>query len=141
MLLLTQGAGVTRLPPAAIRWLRFNLVGLLGCGVQLAILAALTQLTTWPATVCVTMAVLATVSHNFFWHERYTWGRETARAQVAARWVAFTLSNGIVSVVTNVVLTGAIASATGWPVLASNLASVASASCVNFLISGVVFAD
>ncbi len=54
---------------------------------------------------------------------------------MAARWIAFNLSNGLVSVVSNVVLTGALGSVTGWPLLASNLLAVGVASLVNFLIS------
>jgi hypothetical protein len=56
-----------------LRWLKFNAVGALGVGVQLAVLLTLKSgfhLAYLPATA---LAVEVTVLHNFLWHERYTW--------------------------------------------------------------------
>ena len=55
------------------RWLRFTVVGLAGFAVQLTTVWLLARLTPLPVSVIVTLAVLLTVSHNFFWHERVTW--------------------------------------------------------------------
>jgi putative flippase GtrA len=123
---------------ALARFGRFNLVGLAGFVLQLALLHALTRLTAWPLPVCVAVAVLVTVSHNFLWHVRYTWRGTTDRFVV--RWLAFNLSNGAVSLVTNVIVTTAVAAA-GVPVLAANVGAVVTASLVNFLLSDrLVFA-
>jgi putative flippase GtrA len=120
------------------RFGRFNLVGVAGFVLQLALLHALTRLTSWPLPVCVAVAVLVTVSHNFVWHVHYTWRGTTDRW--LARWVAFNLSNGAVSLVTNVIVTTAVA-ALGVPVLAANVAAVGAASIVNFALSDrLVFA-
>ena len=123
---------------AAARFGRFNLVGLAGFVVQLSLLQALTRWTSWPLAVCVAAAVLITVTHNFAWHVRYTWPGTSDRWMV--RWLAFAGSNGAASLVTNVILTTALAGA-GVPVLAANAASVGAASVVNFLVSDrLVFA-
>lgn len=127
-----------RQPSTLARFGRFNLVGVAGFVVQLALLHALTRLTSWPLPVCVAVAVLATVSHNFVWHVRYTWSGTTDRW--FTRWLAFNLSNGAVSLVTNVIVTSAVAAA-GVPVLAANVVAVAVASLVNFVVSDrLVFA-
>ena len=117
---------------ALVRFGRFNLVGVAGFVLQLALLHALTRLTSWPLPVCVALAVVATVSHNFVWHVRYTWRGTTDRW--LARWVAFNLSNGAVSLVTNVIVTTAVAAA-GVPVLAANVGAILAASLINFLLS------
>jgi putative flippase GtrA len=123
---------------ALARFGRFNLVGAAGFVLQLTLLHALTRLTNWPLSVCVAAAVLVTVSHNFVWHARYTWRGATDRW--FARWLAFNLSNGAVSLVANVVVTTVVAAA-GVPVVAANVAAVCAAALVNFLLSDrLVFA-
>jgi len=52
-----------------IRWLKFNLVGGIGIGVQLAVLAALKSGLHLNYPLAITLAVEAAVIHNFFWHE------------------------------------------------------------------------
>ena len=127
-----------RLSSTLARFGRFNLVGIAGFVLQLALLHALTRLTSWPLAACVAVAVLAPVSHNFVWHVHYTWRGTTDRW--FARWVAFNLSNGAVSLVTNVIVTAAVAAA-GVPVLAANVAAVGAASLINFVLSDrLVFA-
>jgi putative flippase GtrA len=122
----------------AARFGRFNLVGLAGFVVQLGLLHALTRWTSWPLAACVAVAVLMTVTHNFFWHVRYTWPGTGDRWIV--RWLAFAGSNGAVSLVTNLVVTTALAGL-GVPVLAANAASVGAAALVNFVMSDrLVFA-
>jgi putative flippase GtrA len=116
------------------RWLRFNLVGVAGFVVQLTTLAALAQWWAIPAGIAVAVAVLAAVSHNFLWHERVTWPGLPARGRWR-RWVAFNASTGAVSVVTNLVVTSIVMTATGAPLLLANLAAVISASLVNFVVS------
>lgn len=124
--------------PALARFGRFNLVGVAGFVLQLTLLHALTRLTSWPLPACVAAAVLVTVSHNFFWHTRYTWRGATNRW--FSRWLAFNLSNGAVSLVSNVVVTTAVAAA-GVPVLPANVAAVCATALVNFLLSDrLVFA-
>ena len=117
---------------AAARFGRFNLVGLAGFVVQLGLLHALTRWTAWPLAVCVAVAVLITVTHNFAWHVRYTWPDATDRWMT--RWLAFAGSNGLISLVTNLIVTTTLAGA-GVPVLAANAVAVGAAALANFLVS------
>ncbi len=125
---------------ASVRWMRFTLVGLAGFALQLTTVWLLARLTPLPTSLIVTLAVLLTVSHNFFWHERVTWpGRPTEG--LGRRWLAFHAANGLISVITNVVVTGPIMQATGLPIPAANAVAVAAASFANFLAGDrIVFA-
>jgi putative flippase GtrA len=64
------------------------------------------------AGVAITIAVLAAVSHNFIWHERFTWPN-LPREKRFDRWLAFHVSTGLVSVLTNLGLTMIVMTATG----------------------------
>jgi putative flippase GtrA len=97
-------------------------------------LAALERWFAAPAGVAVTLAVLAAVSHNCLWHERVTWPGRPHEGRWR-RWLSFNVSTGIVSIVTNLIVTTIVAGATGAPLLISNAIAVASASLVNFWVS------
>ena len=56
--------------PGLASWLRFNAVGIVGVGVQLAILAVLKSGLGWSVRASTVVAVECTVLHNFVWHER-----------------------------------------------------------------------
>jgi putative flippase GtrA len=87
----------------------------------------------------VTLAVLAAVSHNFVWHERVTWPGQPDHGRWR-RWLSFNITTGVVSVVTNLIVTMVVAEATGAPLVLSNAIAVAIASLVNFWVSDrVVF--
>ena len=116
------------------RWLRFNVVGVAGFGVQLATLAALATWLAVPTAIAVAAAVLIALSHNFAWHERVTWPGLPAAGRWR-RWLAFNASTGAVSVVTNILVTSLVMTATGAPLLVANLVAVVSASLVNFVVS------
>ena len=60
------------LPISAVRWLKFNLVGTIGIGVQLGMLYLLTSLGV-DYMLATALAVESAVLHNFLWHERFTW--------------------------------------------------------------------
>jgi putative flippase GtrA len=119
--------------PVATRWLTFNLVGVAGFMIQLLTLAAATRLGVG-MSLAVPLAVLVAVSHNFVWHERVTWPGQR-REQRMRRWLSFNLSTGLVSVVTNVVVTTLLVALTAAPLLVANAAAVVIASVVNFLVS------
>ena len=124
------------------RWLKFNLVGTIGVGVQLAMLWMLVHVLNWnylPATV---LAVETAVVHNFVWHCRYTWADRSKGIwrDVAGRLLQFNMTNGAVSIVGNVILMRVLAGVWGVPVLIANAASIVVCSLVNFLLSeNVVF--
>ena|SRR5687767_6408753 len=122
------------------RWLRFTLVGVAGFAVQLTAVWLLARLSPLPVSVIVTLAVLLTVSHNFFWHERVTWPGQTRDGRWR-RWLAFNAANGLISIATNVVVTGPIMEMTGLPIQAANAIAIVVASFANFVAGDkVVFA-
>jgi putative flippase GtrA len=86
--------------------------------------------------------VEATVIHNFFWHERFTWadrGR-TGIVESLRRFAKFNLTTGAFSIVGNLVFMRIFVGLTHLPVTAANLASVAACSLLNFVVSDrVVF--
>jgi putative flippase GtrA len=107
------------------RWLRFNAVGLLGVGVQLAALALLLRLglNYLPATA---LAVEAALLHNYFWHTRWTW-----RGRTGSLW-RFHLANGLLSLCSNLILMRILAGGLHIPPLPANLLAIASTSLINF---------
>jgi putative flippase GtrA len=117
-----------------VRWVRFNLVGVMGFVLQSTMLFALVRWAGLGAAVAVTIAVLATVSHNFVWHEYFTWP-DLPRESRLRRWLSFHLSTGILSVVSNVAVTMMVAKATKLPLVASNAIAVAIVSTANYWIS------
>ena len=111
------------------RFVRFNIVGVLGLAVQLAVLAALDR-AGWPLVPATLAAVEIAVLHNFFWHERWTWA-DCRRGRQVDRLVRFHASNGVMSLAGNTVLTWCFA-ALGLHITLANLAAVASCAVVNF---------
>jgi dolichol-phosphate mannosyltransferase len=117
-----------------IRWVRFNLVGVMGFALQTMTLWLLVRWAGASASVAITVAVLAAVSHNFVWHERFTW-RDLPRERRFKRWLSFHLSTGTVSVLTNVGVTMIVMNVTGFPVVPANIIAVAIGSLVNFWVN------
>lgn len=121
---------------AFARWCRFNLVGVMGMGVQLGTLAVLNRL--WPRHA-VTVSVLSlevTLLHNFLWHQRYTWRERRAPRQP---WfpplLRFHVSNGAVSLAATLLF---VPLATHWlrlPVVPANLGVIVFCSLLNFVAS------
>src|SRR5438477_12967275 len=64
----------------ALRWLKFNAVGLLGVGLQLAVLAVLVGRLGMDYLPATALAVESALLHNFLWHERFTWADRTPAA-------------------------------------------------------------
>lgn len=114
--------------------MRFNLVGMMGFTLQAATLWVLVHWSGLPASVSIAIAVLVAVSHNFVWHERFTWP-DRPRHERAWRWLSFNASTGVISLISNVGVTMVVMTLTGLPVLPSNIIAVVSASLFNFLIS------
>lgn len=118
-----------------VRWGRFNLVGTLGIGVQLAVLSGLAQFSRLPIALAAALAVEAAVLHNFAWHLCYTWKERPAsgRSELFQRLLRFHLANGMVSLAGNALLMHLLVAEAGWHYLPANLVSIAACSLVNFL--------
>ena len=116
------------------RWLRFNGIGALGAGLQLAVLGVLTRLTPLHYLWATVVAVEAAVVHNFCWHERWTWSDRPAasRRHVYQRLGYFQLTNGLISVAGNLVLMRVFAGILGMDTLAANIVSILILSLANF---------
>lgn len=119
------------------RWLKFNFVGAVGVGVQLAALSLLVSGLGMHYLAATALAVEAAVLHNFLWHERYTWADRPhagwrGRAQ---RLLRFHLSNGAVSLAGNLVLMRVLVGSAGLPYLPANLITIAACGLLNFFLS------
>lgn len=115
------------------RWVAFNAVGLSGVLIQLSVLAALRHGAGVEVPVATLLAVEATLLHNFFWHQRWTWRDRPAasRREAAGRLVRFHAANGVISLVGNIAITWWLASLGLEPVLA-NLLAIITCALVNF---------
>ncbi len=123
------------------RWLKFNLVGAIGIGVQLGALAALRTLGV-NYLVATALAVETAVVHNFLWHERFTWADRASVGvrQSAWRLVRFNLTTGAVSIGGNLLLMRLLVGQAHLHYLLANILTIASCGLVNFLVSDrVVF--
>ena len=118
-----------------MRWLRFNFVGLLGVGVQLAVLTLLVSGAGLNYLTATALAVESAVLHNFLWHERYTWRERTRGAPgVGGRLVRFHLANGLVSLGGNLLFMRLLTGSAGLHFLPANVLSIAMCGILNFLV-------
>lgn len=116
------------------RWLRFNTVGLAGVAVQLAALGAFRQFPEIVPAVATALAVETAVLHNFYWHERWTWGTH-GTAGTGTRLLRFHLANGLVSIVSNLVWMRLLEGTFGMHYLAANALSIGATALLNFALS------
>ena len=84
-----------------LRWGKFNLVGALGMGLQLAALAAFARWVPGHYLIATAAAIELTLLHNFVWHLHFTWRDRRNHSAVMAQLIRFQLSNGMVSLVGN----------------------------------------
>jgi putative flippase GtrA len=115
-----------------VRWLKFNVVGAMGMVVQLVVLAGLNRVSAghylWSTVVAIEVAVL----HNFVWHLRYTWRDRCGADAWGVQLVRFHLSNGLVSMVGNLLMMRVLVGAVRMPVILANVVAVVCCSVVNF---------
>ena len=117
-----------------IRWLRFNLVGGIGIGVQLVALAALKSCLHLNYMLATALAVESAVVHNFLWHERFTWPDRT-KEKAALRFLKFNLTNGTLSILGNLLLMKLFVGLFHFQYLLANLGAITICSAANFLVS------
>ena len=120
-----------------LRWLKFNAVGGLGIGVQLAALLVLKSGFHLGYMLATALAVEAAVIHNFLWHQRYTWAdrvRPSWRASMP-RLLRFNLTTGAVSIAGNLMLMKLLVSRCEMNYMFANGIAIAICSLVNFIVS------
>jgi len=120
----------------AARFARFNIVGLLGIGVQLSVVALMSVAAgVDPATASVTGAGAALV-HNFAWHVRWTWRDRHLRGwRLAAAFVCFVGSNGLISLAGAALLVPMLMTTTGVPAVVANVLTIAVCGGLNFVLA------
>jgi len=127
-----------------MQWVKFNVVGALGFLVQSAALYALTRGTHHIHYLLATaLAVELAVLHNFAWHQRWTWKhrRCPTTAGVISRLAKFNVTNGVVSIVGNLLFMSMFVGWFGLATGSSNLLSVAACSLCNFMLADRVVFD
>ncbi len=130
--------------PTVMRWLKFNVVGAIGIGVQLAILLALKSGLHFNYPLATALAVEAAVLHNFLWHERYTWADrvEPSWRKSLPRLLRFNVTTGGISIVGNLVLMKLLVGEFRFNYLMANCAAIGFCSLLNFFVSDrVIFLD
>jgi putative flippase GtrA len=130
-------SGPSRVRQNLFRWLKFNIVGGIGIGVQLAALAFFRSVLHFDYLIATALAVESAVIHNFVWHERFTWADRPADRVMHSliRLAKFNTSNGLVSLVGNLLIMRALVGGLQMNYFAANLIAVATCSLVNFLLS------
>ena len=122
--------------PGLAAWLRFNAVGIIGVGVQLAVLAVLRTGFDWTIRAATLIAVECAVLHNFVWHERWTWRHRSLEFRgIPARLLRFNISNGLISIAGNLALMELLAVRLHLNYMFSNLVAIGACSLLNFFVS------
>jgi putative flippase GtrA len=119
------------------RWLKFNAVGGIGILVQLCILTLLTRVLGVNYLLATVLAVAGAVVHNFWWHARFTWADRVSISPrpCLIRFLKFTLTAGLFSMLGNVALMWLLAGRVGLAYVPANLITIAVCSTANFLMS------
>jgi putative flippase GtrA len=120
--------------PIAQRWLKFNFVGFLGIGVQLAAFS-LYNAAGLNYLLATALAVETAVLHNFVWHERFTWSG-LPRSGSLGRLLRFHAGNGLISIAGNVLLMRLFVGVLHiHPYVLANCIAIAACALANFAVS------
>ncbi|MEK6302000.1 MAG: GtrA family protein [Acidobacteriota bacterium] len=121
------------------RFAKFSAVGAGGVAVQAVTLALLLRVSGLHYLAATALAVEASVLHNFVWHRKWTW-RDRPQPRWAIMLLRFTLTNGAMSIVANLVLMFVFAGLLKLNPNAANLLAITICSLINFTLSDrVVF--
>lgn len=129
---------MSAVPQGRVRFVVFNVVGLIGVGVQLGALAVLKSGFGMHYLWATALAVETAVLHNFVWHVKWTWrdrGEGLTALRVADRLWRFHAGNAVVSMVVNLVLMRVLTGQFGMNYLVANLLAIAAGGVVNYLVS------
>ncbi len=119
------------------RWVTFNLVGIMGMGVQIVTLVMLRGWSHMDYLLATALAVEAAILHNFVWHERWTWVDRTTSHNSSswARLLRFNLTIGVLSIGENLLFMELLVGRLEVHYLVANLITIASCSILNFVAS------
>ena len=118
-----------------LRWLKFNFVGGLGIGVQLAALWLFVSVLRINYLIATAAAVEIAVLHNFVWHEQFTWKDRSGGPirLMLLRMLRFHIGNGLISIVGNLLLMKLLVGGFGWNYIVANIVTIGICSVANFL--------
>jgi putative flippase GtrA len=123
----------------AVRFARFNVVGALGIGVQLLIVALLVHGLAIDAVIATAAGISGAIVHNFAWHVLWTWrDRMTTGISPVQAFFRFVGANGAVSLVGSVLLMPGLLAA-GLSAIAANLVTIVACGLLNFWLAHAVF--
>ena len=117
-----------------LRWGRFNLVGAMGMGWQLASLALFIHWTAGHYLYASAAAIELTLLHNFVWHLHYTWRDRRDSDTRLRQFARFHLSNGLVSMLGNLALMRLLVHQARLPLLVANVIAILCCSVANFCL-------
>lgn len=121
-----------------LRFVRFNAVGALGIGVQLAALWLLADVAGLHYLVATMAAVGLVVLHNFVWHWRWTWRDRVEGGAIVPAFLRFAGANGAVSLLGNLgVMTTLVSGGHLHPVVA-NVVAIGVSGLLNFWVGNEV---
>jgi putative flippase GtrA len=103
----------------------------MGIAVQLAALQILLKLGV-NYLLATALAVEAALLHNYVWHCFWTWSRQ---GHTAVRLLRFHLSNGLVSVISNLLWMRLLTGWLGMPPMAANLVAISATAVLNFALA------
>ena len=112
----------------------FCAVGALGIAVQLGALHYLIQYLRIHYLTATGLAVEAAVLHNFIWHKRWTWADRNIKGlrETLKRLALFHITNGIVSIMGNLLWMRFLVGTMEWNYLPANMTTIAAGSLLNF---------
>ena len=116
------------------RLLKFYLVGGLGIGVQLVVLFWLKTGLGMNYLAATALSVEAAVIHNYFWHERFTWGDRISAGR-CGRFLKFNATTGAFSLLGNLAAMGWLVGLLHLPCLLATCLTIAACSVLTFLLS------
>jgi putative flippase GtrA len=120
------------------RWIRFNFVGVIGIGVQLAAFTLYNGAAGLNYMLATALAVETALLHNFVWHERFTWSGlpRGTRRNSAMRLLKFHAGNGLISILGNLALMRLFVGVLRvHPDLMANVMAIAVCAAANFAVS------
>jgi putative flippase GtrA len=116
------------------RWGKFNVVGAMGMVLQLAALAFSDRCAPGHYLIASAAAVELAILHNFVWHLHYTWRDRHDGSPPLVRLLRFHLSNGLVSMVGNLVLMRILVQEARLPILVADSIAILFCSMINFCL-------
>ena len=119
-------------------WVKFNLVGLLGFALQTGALFFLTRTAPYLSYLAATaVAVELAVLNNFIWHQRWTWRDRPSltTGETLCRLAKFNVTNGMVSLLGNLILMSLLVGRLGLPIVGANVVTVVACSLLSFVLA------